>query len=210
MRTAKLLENIVLKPSVHARWLNTLSFLEHIGTRKIVKSQDSEQLNLMVLEHIAEEARHAFFFKKLAHKIDAASCFSYEEKFLLGGGRTEDYFQRLDRKIDETLASQYPDRRRTFFAYLYVTLLVEERAMSVYRLYEEVLQKNKAGLSLRSVLLEEQRHLEQMLELLETHDRHFAENHLFFRSVESELYGELIGVLEKSVQALVGEPALHA
>ena len=46
--------------------------------------------------------------------------------------------------------------------YLYVSLIIELRAIWTYRLYHEVLSERSAGLSLKSVLAEEELHLEQM------------------------------------------------
>ena len=34
-----LISQIVADPALHARWLNTFSYLEYVGFRKIVKSQ---------------------------------------------------------------------------------------------------------------------------------------------------------------------------
>jgi len=34
-----LVDRIVVDPNLHARWINTFSYLEYIGFRKIVKSQ---------------------------------------------------------------------------------------------------------------------------------------------------------------------------
>lgn len=37
-RLEDLVERIVADPALHARWLNTFSYLEYVGIRKIVKS----------------------------------------------------------------------------------------------------------------------------------------------------------------------------
>jgi len=62
-----LLPEILEKPSIHARMVNTFSMLEYIGTRKILKSQDAPSMTLSLLAHIQEEIRHAQMLKKLAY-----------------------------------------------------------------------------------------------------------------------------------------------
>ena len=58
----EILELIVSDRFIHAKWLNALSHLEYIGTRKIIKSQLSENIDYETLKHIHEESRHALFF----------------------------------------------------------------------------------------------------------------------------------------------------
>jgi hypothetical protein len=48
---------IVVDKKLHARWLNTFSYLEYIGFRKIVKSQMAEALTNKVISHALEEGR---------------------------------------------------------------------------------------------------------------------------------------------------------
>ena len=63
----------VERPREHARFLNTLSLMEHIGSRKIMVSQTCGPLGREVLKHLAEETRHAFFFKKAAETLGRAA-----------------------------------------------------------------------------------------------------------------------------------------
>ena len=60
-----LLEKIVQNKDHHAKWLNSLSFLENCGARKISKSEHRSDVDIMVLKHAAEEHRHAFYLKKM-------------------------------------------------------------------------------------------------------------------------------------------------
>src|ERR1700681_3613229 len=55
--------------SLHARFLNMLSLLEHTGSRKIMASQAMTEPGQDILKHLAEETRHAFFFKRTAEKL---------------------------------------------------------------------------------------------------------------------------------------------
>ena len=66
------LERIVAQPAIHARFINTLSRLEYVGARKLMKSQDSSGLDRETLQHLVEETRHAWMLKKLACRLDAS------------------------------------------------------------------------------------------------------------------------------------------
>ena len=43
--------------------------MEHIGSRKIMASQSERGLGGDTLRHLAEETRHAYFFKRAAEKL---------------------------------------------------------------------------------------------------------------------------------------------
>ena len=78
------LETLFINPKLHAKFLNTLSFLEYTGARKIVKSQDAEDIDMEKLSHMAEEIRHALMFKRFSNKV-SPNQLGYDEKggFLL-------------------------------------------------------------------------------------------------------------------------------
>ena len=151
------LKKIVLDSKLHARFLNTLSFLEYIGTRKIIKSQPSSYFNEELLEHLNEEARHSLFFKRLAQK-QSKKIMGFTPNEMLLKKESENYFQNLDQKSKELAANP-------FMNYLYTTWSVEIRALHVYSIYNNILKDNSFSFSLRSVLKEEQSHLEYVEEL---------------------------------------------
>ena len=51
----KVLSDIVANETNHALWLNTLSLLEHLGSRKILLTQSSEETSEMILKHATEQ-----------------------------------------------------------------------------------------------------------------------------------------------------------
>ncbi|RYG18235.1 MAG: hypothetical protein EOO07_09405, partial [Chitinophagaceae bacterium] len=61
MQLATLLLNIVNDTPSHAKWLNTLSFMENAGARKISAAEHKEEVTLLILKHAAEEHRHAYY-----------------------------------------------------------------------------------------------------------------------------------------------------
>jgi hypothetical protein len=90
------LAKILDDPNLHASWLNTFSYLEYVGFRKIVKSQASDSMSLETLGHAVEEGRHALRLKRLAVKVGGVAFDSYRAEKLLCGDAAEAYFQKLD------------------------------------------------------------------------------------------------------------------
>ena len=94
-RTRALLDVIVAEPKRHARMLNTLSLLEHMGSHKIMATQHSAAIDQPTLKHVAEEAHHAFFMKRQAEKT-AERALEYVAADLLAPSSARMYFQRLE------------------------------------------------------------------------------------------------------------------
>jgi hypothetical protein len=152
-------------PRPHALFLNTLSLMEHIGSRKIMASQSPAQPNLDTLKHLAEEARHAFFFKRSAEGM-AKRTLGYGDAEMLAGHSARAYMGRLDAHIAKELGENVP----AHLPYLYMSLIIELRAIWMYRLYDHALRAADSRLSLRSVLAEEELHLAEMLEAIAAAD----------------------------------------
>jgi hypothetical protein len=149
------------EPALHARFLNTLSLLEHIGSRKIMATQTRSDPDHDTLKHLAEETRHAFFFKRAAQKLaqgeGAATALGYASGETLAGGAARFYIGRLDATLARVLV-----RDAAVLPYLYMSLIVELRAVWLYRIYDGVLSEAHPWLSLKSVLAEEEHHLDAM------------------------------------------------
>jgi hypothetical protein len=187
----------VERPNEHARFLNTLSLMEHIGSRKIMASQTRGPLGQEILKHLAEETRHAYFFKRAAESLARRSLeFDDTDAIRLASARM--YFGRLDASIDDTLG---PDVHIEV-PYLYVSLTVELRAIWTYRLYQEVLKERPVGLSLKSVLAEEELHLEQMTGRLRELGAEPEARVPRFARLEDRLFRHFWSVLDGACEAL--------
>lgn len=178
----------------HARFLNTLSLLEHLGSRKIMTSPAARAPGQDILKHLAEETRHAFFFKRAAEKVYGATL-GYDEKDLAAAPFARAYLNRLDAHISRTLGPQAP----AALSYLYMSLIVELRAVWFYRLYHDVLAKSGLALSLRSVLAEEEQHLDAMFETSGELDPQHERNVARFRVYEEKLFAKLWRRLESAI-----------
>lgn len=156
LRVRTLLAAFCRTPSQHARFLNTLSLLEHIGSRKIMRSQGETSLTHDSLKHLAEETRHAYFFKRAAERF-AGHALDYGARGTIAGSAARMYMGRLDAEISHAIAPA-----PSGLAYLYMSLIVELRAIWFYRHYADVLRESKVRLNLSSLLAEEELHLEAM------------------------------------------------
>jgi hypothetical protein len=197
-RLESLIGAVVADPALHARWLNTFSYLEYVGFRKIVKSQRAEGLTAAILGHACEEGRHALGLKKLAVKLGGAEFDSYTTEVLLCGEEAEAYFQELDKACDEAFADR-SNEERAKLTYCYVTWLVERRALDVYGIYKKALGETEIARKLGGLLAEETKHLADVEAVLHTGDPEFSTRSKEFEAVEATLYQNFINALTREL-----------
>jgi hypothetical protein len=192
-RTRALLDVIVADSNRHARMINTLSLLEHMGSHKIMATQHSVAIDQATLKHVAEEAHHAFFMKRQAEKT-AERALEYVADDLLAPCSARMYFQRLEGATVRALG----ERRSARAAYLYMSMIVEFRALWFYGLYEQALKRAQHALSLKRVLGEEQAHLGDMAERLQAAKELDDARAAQVLAAERKLYARLLGALEQA------------
>lgn len=163
-----LLQQIVGSDFLHARWLNTLSFMENAGARKISACEHPTTVDLIQLKHAAEEHRHAYYLKKQIAKIDAESCKTYQLQELLAPNQTRHYLHQLDVQTCRYLKTAFglEGQQLKYAAYLFVTYAIEVRADLLYPVYQAALDKAQSKVMVRSIIVEEEGHLEEMINQL--------------------------------------------
>ena len=168
-----LFRGLAANPALHARFINTISFMEYVGARKIMKSQMDTEFDLELLSHVAEEAKHAWLVKRLALRVDKDAAETYGPEHLLCPVEAEGYMQSIDAAAEEGLAD-FDDSDAGFskqwLNYLYSSLLIEERADTFYKVYAVVLEELGLAGTVRSILKDETKHLAAMAERIERHD----------------------------------------
>lgn len=164
----QILPLLVVSPDSHAKWLNTLSFLENCGARKIAACEHPTLVKEEMLKHAAEEFRHAHHLKRQIQKIFATPMDTYALPYLLGGIKTLHYLPALDLHASRILKQRglSPSAIKQA-AYLLVTYAIERRAEELYPLYDNVLRRFCSPVTVKSILLEEQEHLADMCEGLQ-------------------------------------------
>ncbi len=163
---SNIIVEIVKDNELHAKWLNTLSMMENTGARKISASEHKTDVSLMVLKHAAEEARHAYYMKKQIGKLGLADDFrDYSPDLLISPLASLQYLNRLDVELCRYLKNdlKMSGRDLVFGAYLLVTYGIELRAGELYPIYQAVLSAAHSKVNVKSVIAEEETHLEEML-----------------------------------------------
>lgn len=162
------LTRIVADDQLHARWLNSLSMMENTGARKISKYEHPVYTNITILKHAAEEARHAYYLKKQIDKLGDGLCPDYQFAYLMAPIHSYHYLQQLDVLTCRYLYRQgYTGRKMFDAAYILVTYAIEVRADELYGIYQEVLTTAGSKVNVKSIILEEAGHLEEMTRMLE-------------------------------------------
>ena len=87
-------------------------------------------------------------------------------------------------------------RRSARAAYLYMSMIVEFRALWFYCLYAQALKRARHAMSLKRVLGEEQAHLSDMAERLEAGNDLDGTRAAEVLAAERKLFSRLLGALE--------------
>lgn len=187
-----LLNCIISIPDIYARFLNTLSLLEYIGARKIIKSQNYEILTEKTLNHSIEELRHARLLKRAAVKI-LPECETYHEQVLLCGKQAFHYFQTIDHTANTVLSDYNP-----WHCYLYTTALIEIRAIDFYTQCEEILLALNKPSPFRGILIEEEKHLQDINEGL-IKIPNFEKDLAILKKIEKKEFDIFLKALKQSI-----------
>jgi hypothetical protein len=192
--TDTMLDRTIASPAQHGRLINTLSLLEHMGSHKIMATQHRADIDQATLRHVAEEAHHAYFMKRQAEKT-ADRPLEYVAADLLAPSAARMYFQRLEAATVRTLGRECGPRA----AYLYMSMIVEFRALWFYGLYQEALQRARHVLSLKRVIGEEENHLDEMATRLEAAGARSDAHVTMLLARERILFARLLSAFDQAV-----------
>jgi len=143
--------------------------MENTGARKISASEDPVTVTYIILKHAAEEHRHAFYLKKQMEKTGDGLCPTYAPEYLLAPAYSKYYLNQLDIDVCRYLKKELnlTGRELRFAAYLLVTYAIEVRADELYPIYQQALDDAASKVNVKSIILEEEGHLEEMINQLE-------------------------------------------
>lgn len=175
--------------------------MENSGARKISASEHSETVSLMILKHAAEEHRHAYYLKKQLDRIAPGKCTTYATEALIAPAESCSYLNMLDvltsRYLKQQMGLSGTDLR--FAAYLYVTYAIELRADELYPLYQKALSQVQHKVTVKSIILEEAGHLEEMILQLENFSSDWKSHAAVIIDIEHHLFTNWIAALQKAV-----------
>ena len=177
-------------------WLffNTLSYMEHIGSYKIMATQRDSVIDYPTLKHLNEETGHAVLFKRHAERLRGSSL-DYSADVLLAPASARAYFGRLE----AMMVRLFGKRANYRSVYLYMSMIIEFRAVWGYEILQQCIDRNGLQVSLEKLLAEEQGHLYSMVRRLEEDGRFDtgAVNELL--AFERTLYVRLLRVLDEQI-----------
>ncbi|MGO1242930.1 hypothetical protein [Sphingobacterium sp. JB170] len=196
-----ILDKIVQNDLLHGKWLNTLSFMENAGARKISACEDITKTGIMQLKHAAEEHRHAYYLKKQLAKLGQHNFEFYDPQSMLGGSASMQYLHRLDVLSCRYLKTHFglSGGALRYAAYLFVTYAIEMRADVLYPIYQELLTKWDAKVSVKSIILEEEGHLQEMITALKQFSADWETHSEKIITLEKDLYVQWEKAIEKQL-----------
>jgi hypothetical protein len=201
MSLHNILSTIIANNELHARWLNTLSLMENTGARKISASEDPATVTYIILKHAAEEHRHAFFLKKQIEKTGSKQCPTYADASLVAANYSKYYLNMLDVKVSRYLKKklELTGKDLRFAAYLLVTYAIEVRADELYPIYQEALEAAKSKVNVKSIILEEEGHLEEMINQLKQFSPDWQLHADVAVNIETRLFNDWVVALGREV-----------
>lgn len=199
----ELVREVVSNDLLHARFLNSLSLMENTGARKIAAYEHPTKVDIMILKHAAEEFRHAFFLKKQQEKLSTGVLPDYADDHVLAALISRHYLHRLDVQMCKLLQKErsYSLEHAKHGAYILVTYAIEVRADMLYGLYQEALTASGSRVNVKSIIAEEEGHLEEMTLLLEELGADHATLVEQACAVEDQLFNEWLFAMQKEVRA---------
>ena len=202
MDLKNLITQIVTSPELHAKWLNSLSMMENTGARKISACEHDQLVDEIVLKHAAEEARHAYYLKSQIKKTGVKGCKTYQPHELLAPIQSFQYLHALDTSISRYLKNEFgfSGTELRYAAYLLVTYAIEVRADELYPIYEGVLKESQSKISVRMIVVEEQGHLEEMIQQMDEFFGEWKQHAEFVEKLENRLFEKWITAISKSVE----------
>ncbi len=196
---SRVVNKIVVSDDMHAKWLNSLSMMENTGARKISKYEHPVHTGIIVLKHAAEEARHAYYLKKQIGKIAVEACPDYSYPYLLAPVESFHYLQMLDVEACRYLKNKMglEGRALKHGAYLLVTYSIEVRADMLYGIYQEALTLHGSKVNVKSIIMEEEGHLEEMEKMLKEFDPQWETLAKDMCAIENRLFEAWITAIDK-------------
>lgn len=190
-RFEEVLHHLGDRVDLHARLINTLSLLEYIGARKIMKSQMDYSMNLELLSHITEEIRHAQILKVLALRLSDQALDTYSDSHLLAGLDGKRYIQKVDHAVEAALSDVLPTQKEVGY-YLVTTLLIEERAAEVYPVYDRFLEQFNLVGKLSSIVRDEDKHLQAVTQRIQKLLPQAKSRMTHLREIESHAFDDFM------------------
>ena len=200
MALPQLFTSLITDKKQHARLLNTLSLMENTGARKISACEHKTDVTLIILKHAAEEHRHAYYLKKQIAKLGENLCPTYADEYLIAPNDSRFYLNKLDVDVCRYLKTELGlnGYELRFAAYLLVTYAIEVRADELYPVYQQALDDAGSKVNVKSIILEEEGHLEEMINQLKQFSSEWEHHARQAVSIETRLFEKWVEAITAS------------
>ncbi len=168
-------------------FLNMLSYMEHIGSYKIMSTQRGDGMDYQTLKHLNEETGHAVLFKRHAERSTQRRL-DYSAKAMLAPASARMYFSKLEAIIIRI----FGDSGNSRVVYLYMSLIIEFRAVWAYKILQKAIEANQLDIKLSKLLAEEEGHLVSMVRRLSDDGFYSVETIQKLWKDEKMLFGRLL------------------
>jgi hypothetical protein len=168
---------------------------QNIGQRR------PHTVTYIILKHAAEEHRHAFYLKKQIEKTGEAFCPTYAPEYLLAPAYSKYYLNQLDVEVCRYLKKELnlSGAELRFAAYLLVTYAIEVRADELYPIYQDALDAVNSKINVKSIILEEEGHLEEMINQLKSFSPDWQLHADKAVVIETRLFNDWVTALDKQL-----------
>ena len=183
------LEQVTQNPIQHHLWLRSLSYLEYIGYRKMVKSVPYAKMSTGVYHHLSDEIQHSFMLREIADKQFGNTLDMEKVTSLVG--IAENYFQGLDSQIDDWIASKLGNKD-PYASYVWVSYSIEKRAMKVYPQYLSKLHEASLKGAIQKIIKDEAEHLSYLEEVLDQFPEEISLKNAPVLEIEEKCFGNFL------------------
>lgn len=201
MPLQQLIASLISNDIQHAKFLNTLSYMENSGARKISASEHPQSVNRMILKHAAEEHRHAYYLKKQLDKLGPQLCATYAPEELIAPSESRFYLHKLDISTSRYLKNKLglSGNELRYAAYLFVTYVIELRADELYPVYQQELTAAQNKITVKSIILEEAGHLEEMTAQLQHFSKDWTSHADHIIAIEQQLFQNWVKAMQQAI-----------
>ncbi len=161
-RLASLMPIVIKDDQLHARWLNTFSYLEYVGFRKIIKSQRARRAEPRLSQPRAGGRRPRLSAQEHGGEGRRQGISISTRRRPCSARRQRAPISKISIMVATRNSPACRMSERAKIVYLYVTWLIERRALDVYGRYKEALGASPLSEQLDELLDEEVGHLRQV------------------------------------------------
>lgn len=198
---ATFINEVTSSDTYHYLWLRSLSYLEYIGYRKMVKSLSHQEVGKGIYHHLTDEIRHSFMLKELADKgFDGKNLNGlFNHRFV---DISEGYFQDLDQEVKKWVIKSSRSAN-PYWCYILVSYIIEKRAIKIYPQYYLRLQEVPYKYIIQKIIKDEQEHLnyiEETIQMIPELDD-FEDSHLW--AFEDHRFSEYLDQFQGCLQDIM-------